>query len=390
MLDGLLGLSLWGYVAAALIVTHITIASVTIFLHRHQAHRALELHPLVSHFFRFWLWLTTGMRTKAWVAIHRKHHAKCETPADPHSPQVLGIKKVLWQGAELYRLAAQDSDTLEKYGRGTPDDWLERHVYRHSLAGVALMALLDFALFGAAGITIWAVQMVWIPFWAAGVINGVGHYWGYRNYECADAATNIVPWGILIGGEELHNNHHSYAASAKLSSKWWEFDIGWAYIRVLETLGLAHVKKRAPRLVIGPAKSAVDMDTLRAVLGNRLAVMARFVRQVLLPVWRSERERAGAAGRRVFREMRRLLVRNDALLAPADKQTLAGALAGSGALGLVYDYKQKLQEIWERSAAHPQRPLEALQQWCREAEATGIDALKVFAQRLRGYTQPAM
>ena len=385
MFNGVLGLSLWGYVAAALALTHVTIAGVTIFLHRHQAHRALELHPLASHFFRFWLWLTTGMRTKEWVAIHRKHHARCETDEDPHSPQVLGIRKVLWQGAELYRREAENMETLERYGRGTPDDWIERNVYRHSMAGIMLMLLLDLALFGAAGITIWAVQMAWIPFWAAGVINGIGHYRGYRNYECPDASTNIVPWGILIGGEELHNNHHSFAGSAKLSSKWWEFDIGWAYIRILETLGLAQVKKRAPRLLLDAARPGVDMETVRAVLGNRFQVMARFARQVLLPVWRSERDRAGAASRRLFYQARRLLVRNDALLVATDRQTLAIALERSSTLSAVYGYKQRLQRIWERSHVERESPLEALQQWCREAETAGIEALREFAERLRGF-----
>ncbi|MFL6712717.1 MAG: acyl-CoA desaturase, partial [Sulfurifustis sp.] len=228
LLTGVVSLPWWGYVLVALVFTHITIASVTIYLHRHQAHRALDLHPVVSHFFRFWLWLTTGMITKEWAAVHRKHHAKVETPDDPHSPQQWGIRKVLWDGTSLYRVASKDGEILAKYGHGTPDDWIERHLYsRRNTWGIASMLVINLVLFGPIGLTIWAVQMAWIPFFAAGVINGIGHYWGYRNYEVQDASRNIVPWGILIGGEELHNNHHAYPSSAQLSNKWWVFDIGW-------------------------------------------------------------------------------------------------------------------------------------------------------------------
>ncbi|MEW8396853.1 MAG: fatty acid desaturase, partial [Candidatus Thiodiazotropha sp.] len=227
MFNGLFDLSLSGFILLTLVLTHITIVSVTVYLHRHQAHRALDLHPLLSHFFRFWLWLTTGMVTREWVAIHRKHHAKCETESDPHSPQTRGLGKVLWQGAELYQEEAGNPETLERYGKGTPDDWLERKLYqRHNYSGILLLLLLEIILLGPAGITLWAIQMIWIPFWAAGVINGIGHYWGYRNFEIPNASTNIVPWGIFIGGEELHNNHHAFASSAKLSNRWWEFDLG--------------------------------------------------------------------------------------------------------------------------------------------------------------------
>ena len=280
MYNGLFDLPWWGYVVVALVLTHITIAAVTIFLHRHQAHRALDLHPIPSHFFRFWLWLTTGMVTREWAAIHRKHHAKCETADDPHSPQTRGLRKVLWQGAELYRAEAKNPETLQRYGHGTPDDWLERNVYRHSVLGVSIMLVIDVIAFGALGLTIWAVQMVWIPFWAAGVVNGIGHYWGYRNYDCVDASRNISPWGILIGGEELHNNHHSFATSAKLSSKWYEFDIGWMYIRILELLGLAKVKKIIPQPKFGEAKAVPDFDTLQAVVTHRYDVMTHYMRSL--------------------------------------------------------------------------------------------------------------
>src|SRR5512143_1794434 len=293
---GLLDLPWWGYVLVALGLTHITIAAVTIFLHRSQAHRAVDLHPVVSHFFRFWLWMTTGMVTKEWVSIHRKHHAKCETPEDPHSPQTRGIKKVFWEGSELYRAEAKVVETLEKYGHGTPDDWMERHVYsRHSAAGIWMMMAIDLALFGPIGLTIWAVQMAWIPVTAAGIINGIGHYWGYRNFASEDASTNIVPWGILIGGEELHNNHHAYGTSARLSNKWYEFDIGWLYIRLMEMAGLAEVRRVAPRIRIESGKLICDAHTLQAIITHRYDVAARYTR-TLMATWKLELDRLKAGG----------------------------------------------------------------------------------------------
>lgn len=391
MIDGVLNLSLWGYVAAALILTHITIAGVTIYLHRHQTHRGLDLHPIPSHFFRFWLWLTTGMVTKEWVAIHRKHHAKVETPDDPHSPQVYGIRKVFWQGAELYRDESRKQETLDNYGHNTPDDWLERNLYTpYTSWGIRLMLVIDLVLFGAAGLTIWAVQMIWIPVTAAGIINGIGHWWGYRNYECADASRNIVPWGILIGGEELHNNHHSFGSSAKLSSKWWEFDIGWLYIRILEILGLAHVKKVAPEPVMVPAKPMIDMDTVRAVITHRFRVMAHYAEDVLERVHKEEVRLANGAYRAMLKRAKALLVREESLMNEEAKHHLQSVLSVSQRLEIVYQYKQRLQEIWQRSTATQEHLLHALQEWCKQAEATGIQALQDFAQRLRGYSlQPA-
>jgi stearoyl-CoA desaturase (delta-9 desaturase) len=387
MLEGLISLPWWGYIVATLALTHITIASVTIFLHRHQAHRALDLHPIVSHFFRFWLWLTTGMVTKEWAAIHRKHHAKCETVDDPHSPQVLGIKKVLAEGSELYRTEAKNQETLAKYGHGTPDDWIERNLYtRHSGKGIALMFLINVLLFGPIGITIWAVQMAWIPITAAGIINGIGHYWGYRNYECADASTNIVPWGILIGGEELHNNHHTFGSSAKLSSKWWEFDIGWMYIRMLETFGLARVKKIPPELTYDKAKDHIDLETVRAVVANRFLLMSQFAREVLKHVHREElknADRADKTGLTLLKRAWRLMVREPRLLDAAARTNLQKALEQHQRLETVYAMKQKLADIWQRSAATQEHLIHALQEWCREAEATGIERLRMFASKLR-------
>ena len=380
----------WGYIVAALILTHITIASVTIYLHRHQAHRALDLHPVISHFFRFWLWLTTGMVTKEWTAIHRKHHAKVESPDDPHSPQRVGIRTVMWQGTELYRKEAKNRETLRKFGHGTPDDWLERHVYTgHSALGIALMFLIDVALFGPIGITIWATQMIWIPIFAAGIINGVGHYWGYRNYEVADASTNIVPWGILIGGEELHNNHHTFGSSAKFSSKWWELDIGWLYISLMKILRLARVKKIPPELVCDYTKQRIDLDTVKAVFSARFLVMAHFAREVMRRVHREELKKADRADREswaLLKRARRLMVREAARLDEISRKRLHKALEINGTLKTVYDMKQKLVDIWGRRVSTQEHLIQALQEWCREAEATGIEALHHFSQKLRTYT----
>jgi stearoyl-CoA desaturase (delta-9 desaturase) len=377
----------WGYVLAALALTHVTILSVTIFLHRHQAHMAVDLHPAVSHFFRFWLWLTTGIATKEWVAVHRKHHAKVETPEDPHSPAVYGIQRVLWTGAFLYRKAAREPGILEKYGRGTPTDWLERNLYlRYTFAGILLMLAADLLLFGLPGLGIWAVQMVWIPFWAAGVINGVGHYAGYRNWEVPDTSTNIVPWGILIGGEELHNNHHAYAGSAKFSMKPWEFDLAWGWIRALQSLGLASVKKTAPEVVVKPGRS-FGLETLKIVINHRFQVMADYVREVSNRVCLDELRKTGddSSDRTLIRLARRLLAREPSLLSELHLRYLREAVRANAALAKVYTMKQKLQEIWSRSATSQDQLLAQLEEWCRNAEASGIEALRQFANRLRQY-----
>ena len=389
MLSGLISLPWWGYIVVVLVMTHITIASVTIYLHRHQAHRALDLHPLVSHFFRFWLWLTTGIATREWVAIHRKHHAKVETSDDPHSPQQSGIRKVLWQGAELYRAEAKNTDTTAKYGHGTPDDRIERYLYaRYSNMGIALMFIMDVALFGPVGITMWAIQMLWIPIFAAGVINGIGHYWGYRNYEVADASTNIVPWGILIGGEELHNNPHAFGSSARFCSKRWEFDIGWFYIRAMRVFGLARVKKIPPELTCDTAKKHIDIDTVKAVITARFLVMAQFARDVMQHVHREEMKKIDRNDHEswaLLKRARQLMVRESGRLDEASCQRLAKALERNNALNTVYAMKQKLQNIWQRSATTQEQLLQALQEWCHEAEATGIESLHDFARKLRSY-----
>ena len=389
MFSGFLDLPWWGYVLATLALTHITITSVTIFLHRHQAHLALDLHPVASHFFRFWLWLTTGTVTKEWVAIHRKHHAKCETADDPHSPQTRGIKTVLLEGAELYRKEAKNLETLEKFGHGTPDDWLERNLYsKRSLLGILLMLVIDVLLFGAIGLTIWAVQMAWIPVTAAGIINGAGHYWGYRNFQPSDASTNLVPWGILIGGEELHNNHHAYIGSAKLSNKWFEFDIGWLYIRSLAALGLAKIKRVAPKVRLDAAKTICDIDTLRAVLANRYEVLAKFAK-LMKRTYRDEiahlQLHLPDLGKVDFERIKHWLHMDATALNDQEKLKLGIVIQTSQKLNTAYTLRQELVAIWQRSTATKEQMVKDLEDWCHRAEASGIEALQLFSRRLRCY-----
>jgi len=393
MLFGLFELPVWGYIVATLLMTHFTIISVTVYLHRHQAHRGLELHPAVSHVFRFWLWLTTGMVTREWVAIHRKHHAFCETEKDPHSPQVKGIHTVFWRGAELYRQASRDQETIARYSHGTPDDWIERKLYsKHPNWGPTLMLLINAALFGVVGLTVWAVQMVWIPFWAAGVINGIGHYWGYRNYEPRDASRNVSPIGLIVGGEELHNNHHAFPSSAKLSSRKWEFDIGWFYIRCLSLLGLARVKRVAPKPVIRTPRLTVDSDTATAVASSRLHVIASYGRKVLMPTLRLELKQADASCRHLLRRARRSLLREDSLMDVQARERLHAALERSQQLTVVYEFRERLHALWDRSITTQDVLVQRLQAWCNEAEASGIKALQEFSAHLRGYavTRPGV
>ena len=387
---GLAPLPWWGYVVFTLVMTHITIAAVTIYLHRCQAHRGLDLHPAVAHFFRFWLWLTTGMITREWVAIHRKHHAKVETEDDPHSPQTRGIEKVLFQGAELYRDESRNQETLEKYGRGTPDDWIERNLYsRYLWQGVGLMLAVDLILFGGVGATIWAVQMMWIPFMAAGIINGAGHYWGYRNFACNDTSTNIVPWGILIGGEELHNNHHAYGSSAKLSSQWYEFDVGWLYIRALSALKLAKVRKIAPQIRFDRDKAVADLATLQAVLTHRYAVATSYARSLKAACnaeFAALRERhRGHVEMPSLRRIKRWLSSDPAALPETERTRLASALENSQVLQKVYAMRQELAALWERSTDSSEQLLARLQDWCMRAEASGIAPLAQFSLKLKRY-----
>ena len=387
--EGWLQWSWWKVLAFTLVATHITISGVTIFLHRAQAHRALDLHPAVSHFFRFWLWLTTGMVTKEFVAVHRKHHAKCETEEDPHSPQQKGLKALLLTGVELYRVEAVNPETLAKYGHNTPDDWIERNLYtRFSWQGVGLMMILDVTLFGAIGLAVWAVQMAWIPWWATGIINGLGHYWGYRNFEAPDASTNVSPWGILIGGEELHNNHHTYPTSAKFSVKPYEFDVGWAYIRGMEMLGLAKAKKLPPRLELGGVRPLADSKTLEALIANRYEVMARYATE-LKRAAASEFERLKGQGALDASRLSQLrlaqawLHRDDERIPHGVKPSLAVALLESPQLAKLVAMREELRALWTRTGVSAEQLVADLQAWCRKAEESGIAALQEFSFKLR-------
>jgi stearoyl-CoA desaturase (delta-9 desaturase) len=389
ILSGVFDLPWWGVAAVALALTHITIVAVTVFLHRHQAHHALDLHPVVSHFFRFWLWLTTGMVTREWAAVHRKHHAKCETPEDPHSPQMLGINRVLWGGVFLYVKEARKPETLERYGHGTPDDWLERHLYsRYQVYGLILMGGIDLILFGVVpGALVLATQIVWIPFWAAGVINGIGHYWGYRHWPTPDASTNITPLGILIGGEELHNNHHAYPTSAKLSIKWYEFDIGWLYIRILEALGLAKLKHVAPTPHFSDPKATVDPQMLQAVIACRYDVLARYAKS-LKRAYADEMSKlrdVAPQDARLLRTLKRWLNQDEKMVPESERRKLAEVLPKSRVLLTMVTMRRDLAAIWGRSAATRDQLVKQLQDWCQRAETSGIRPLAEFSERLRCY-----
>ncbi len=385
-LNGLIDLPWWGYILVAIGLSQVTIAAVTLYLHRCQAHRSLELHPIVSHFFRLWLWMGTSMKTKSWVAIHRKHHAKCETENDPHSPRIEGIKKVLFEGAELYREEEKNEETLERYSQGTPDDWLERNLYgrKFNIYGVSSTLIILAILFGPAGISIWAVMMLWIPVHAAGIINGAGHYWGYRNYECADDATNLTPIAFWIGGEELHNNHHAYPTSAKFSLQPWEFDIGWLYITVLKTFGLAKVRKVAPQPEQAD-KTVVDMETVKSIIHSKMHVMAAFANKVTNPVVQQEIASSESKVATALKAARNALVREKTRFKEKHHIVLDKALESNETVKSIYQYRQGLLDLWEKSYQSHDALLEALSSWCKEAQQSGIESLETFAKNLPSY-----
>jgi stearoyl-CoA desaturase (delta-9 desaturase) len=387
-LYGILNLDFWGYVLVTFLMIQVTFMGVTLYLHRDATHRSLDLHPVLRHFFRLWLWMSSGIVTREWVAVHRKHHARCETKDDPHSPVVHGLKKVLLEGAELYQSAARDPEVVEKFGRGTPNDWMERNVYlRYRNFGILAMVIIDLLLFGVPGIIIIAAQMLANPLMAAGVINGIGHYYGYRNFECPDAARNVMPWGFLVAGEELHNNHHAFPSSAKFSVQRWEFDIGWLYIRIFQALGLARVIRVAPAPSQAPARKHVDLDTVRAVIINRMHVLRDYTRNVTLPVFR---EQMKAAGGKMSRRVKKLLVREPVLLDVSAQSKLQQVLATNSTLNTVYDFRERLRVLWSGANMSNETLLEHLKDWIAQAEASGIKVLQDFAARLRGYAlQPA-
>ena len=384
-LYGLANLGLWGNILAGFIMVQITMVAVTCYLHRDAAHRAVDLHPALRHFFRFWIWATSGMLTSEWVAVHRKHHAFSDQPGDPHSPVILGLKKILLEGAEVYREAARDPALVEKYGRGTPNDWVERHIYtRHRDVGIMVLIAFDLIVFGVPGITIMAVQLLAMPVFAAGVINGLGHARGYRNFECDNAAVNIVPWGILVGGEELHNNHHAFPSSARFSVRRWEVDIGWMWLKLFSLLGLARVRKVAPRLVEPRAPVAarrpVDLETVRTIIAARMHVLRSYARQVTLPVLKSElRAGAGALNRR----LKTALIRHPCMLDDGGRRRLQEALGSCASLRTVHEFRERLAVLWSGSIGSNERLIAHLGAWIREAEQSGIERLQQFAGRLR-------
>jgi stearoyl-CoA desaturase (delta-9 desaturase) len=390
-LYGVLDLSFWGYVTASVVMIQISVLCITLYLHRDQAHRGLDLHPAIRHFCRFWLWTSTGTTTREWVAIHRKHHARCETPDDPHSPQVLGLKKVLLEGAELYQAEAKNKETIAKYGRGCPDDWLERHLYSRPELGITIFVVVYLVLFGVPGIIMVAAQMASQPLLAAGIVNGVGHYYGYRNFECEDASRNVVPWGLVLGGEELHNNHHAFPSSAKFSIQSWEFDIGWLWIRILSVVGLAKVRRVAPRPALEPGRNVIDLETARAVIVNRMHVLRDYTRNVSVPELKRELASLKEKGRALPKRARRLITRQPSLLDAAARERLSDLLDKSQALKTVQEFRARLQDIWSGAMVSNDRLIAQLREWCQQAEASGIRSLQEFAQTLRGYTVgPAM
>ncbi|MEC9251408.1 MAG: fatty acid desaturase [Pseudomonadota bacterium] len=387
---GIVGLNPWGAILYTLVVTHVTIVSVTVYLHRFSAHRALELHPGLQHFFRFWLWLTTGMVTVEWTAIHRKHHVTTETEDDPHSPRIHGLRAILFRGTEFYRAGAT-ADTVDRYGKGTPEDWLERNVYsRFLFTGIVIVAVADIVLFGSIGIVVFGVQMLWIPFFAAGVINGVGHFWGYRNVECPDAATNIVPWGILIGGEELHNNHHTYPNSAKLSVRPWEIDLGWFWIRCFQLLGLAKPLYTGPVVERVNGKKQIDMDTTWAVLNDRFEVMARYAEEVVGPLVEEEYRRADKATRQMLKRAKSILCREETLIKEVERQRISRIVDNIPVLATIYEMRIELQAVWSKRGGNGDELLIAFKEWCSTAEATGIQALGDFVVELKSYSVPRL
>ena len=385
--SGLLQSGWVGLFVYFLVVTQLTIFSVTLYLHRSQAHRGVDFHPVLAHFFRFWTWLTTSMITREWAAIHRKHHAKCETEDDPHSPMHKGIGNVLWKGGDMYREARLDRASIEQYGKGCPDDWIERHLYTpHATMGPVAMLLVNFVLFGAWGVAIWAIQMAWIPFWAAGVINGLGHWWGYRNFETTDTATNLTPWGVWIGGEELHNNHHAFPSSAKFALRKWEFDIGWAAIKLLESVKLAKVLRVAPTLDLRPSIHVPDAETLKALVAHRFQAMTDYQRNVLKPALREEAAAAGARLRELLpRRMRRGLVDDGRWLKPEAREQLRSWVSQRPRIQALVEHRARLAALLEARSHDAAERLHQLQAWCQEAEASGIRALQEYSLRLKGY-----
>jgi stearoyl-CoA desaturase (delta-9 desaturase) len=382
---GIVELPFWGYALVTFGLIQLMFLGITLYLHRDQSHGGLALHPVLRHFFRFWLWFSSGTVTRQWVAVHRRHHAYADQPGDPHSPVIFGLKKVVLEGYELYTAAARNPEILEYYGRGTPDDWLERKLYsRWPAAGIVLFIVAEIVLFGVPGIAMMAIHLAAQPFFAGGIINGVGHRLGYRSFEMPSTATNILPWGLLIAGEELHNNHHAFPSSARFAVQPWEIDIGWWWIRLFQALGLAEVRRVAPQPHLLPSRSTLDADTAGALFTNRMHVLRDYARRVVRPVCRelARREPQGALPR--ITPM--LLIRHPALLAEEARRMLNELLGRYEVLRAVVEFREGLQHAWNSAAANQANGVQQLRDWCARAEASGIRALREFAVGLRNYS----
>ena len=382
---GLVELPLWGYALVTFLTIQTMFLGVTLYLHRDQSHGGLILHPALRHVFRFWLWFSSGAVTKQWVAVHRRHHALADRQGDPHSPVVFGLRRVVFEGYELYRDASRDPETLRNYGRGTPEDWIERHVYsRHPYLGLVLFSAAHLLLFGVPAIMMLAVHLAAQPFFAGGIINGLGHAVGYRSFEMPTTATNLVPWALLLGGEELHNNHHAFPRSARFSVQRWEIDIGWLWIRLFSALGLAKARWIAPRPHFERRRRDLDADTVNALFVNRMHVLRDYARRVVLPVCR---ELARREGRGVPVIAPKLLIRHPALLAEEARRKLRELLERYEVLRRVIEYRDSLQQLWNGTSANQARAVAQLREWCRRAEASGIRALREFALALPAYAR---
>jgi stearoyl-CoA desaturase (delta-9 desaturase) len=385
LLYGAIRLPWWGYAAFTFAMVQLMFLGVTLYLHRDQSHGGLVLHPMLRHFFRFWLWFCSSTVTREWVAVHRRHHAYADLPGDPHSPVVFGLRRVLMQGYELYAAAARDPKILENYGRGTPDDWLEHNLYsRFPKVGISLFVVLQLLMFGVPAIAMLGVQLIAQPLFAAGVINGLGHRVGYRSFEMPTAATNIVPWGVLIAGEELHNNHHAFPSSPRFAVQGWEIDLGWLFICLFRALGLARVRCLAPRPHIVCDRAEIDADTAQALFTNRMHVLRDYRRRVIRPVFRALRKQQSPAV--LAPRSPRLLVRHPKLLDERARQQLRELLERYEVLRTVIEFRDRLQQLWDETAASHGRALEQLRELCAQAEGSRILALRKFALRLRTYT----
>lgn len=383
---GFLNLSIGQIIITLLIVTQITILAVTLYLHREQTHKGVEFHPVIQHFFRFWLWMTTGMQTKDWVAVHRKHHAHCETATDPHSPHHHGINKILGHGVELYTVERNKQETLDKYGKGTPNDWLEKNIYQGlPLLGIAIMFVIDLLLFGAIGITFWAIQVVWIPFFAAGVINGLGHWSGYRNYSTSDKSTNLTRIGFFIGGEELHNNHHAFPSSCMFSHKRGEFDIGWQVIKLLKLFKLAEIKKTVPELVEETDTPSMDIETTKALLTHKVNLLQMYVKDVVKPSLKEEYKLQTRKLRKTGKKMLNSMSLDWRFLDDESREAFKAYLKTAPSIETLIEFRDELKTIWETNWKTSEQMIEALKEWCQRAEQSGVETLENFSRRLQTY-----